>query len=93
MTACQENQGLGEVEKDWTHRYETVSSLVADIKRHLLDEPVTAAAPTFGYQLKKIARRKKYYTGDASIVAGSPIVVALFSLFQASKAKQAEAIT
>jgi serine/threonine protein kinase len=32
------------LEKDRTHRYETVNGLVADIQRHLNDEPVSATA-------------------------------------------------
>jgi len=45
------------LEKDRTQRYETVNGLMSDVQRHLNNEPVSAAAPTFGYQLKKFYRR------------------------------------
>ena len=47
------------LEKDRTRRYETVNGMVADLRRHLNNEPVTAAAPTFRYQLLKLYRRNR----------------------------------
>ena len=58
------------LEKDRTRRYETVNGLVADVERHLNDEPVSAAAPTFQYQLQKFYRRNKGYMRAAGVVAG-----------------------
>ena len=40
------------LEKDRTQRYETVDGFISDIRRHLSDEPVLAAAPTFRYKLR-----------------------------------------
>ena len=45
------------LEKERARRYETVSGFAADIRRHLDDEPVSAVAPSFGYQLRKLYQR------------------------------------
>ena len=47
------------LEKDRSRRYETVSGFASDIRRHLNDEPVSAVAPTFGYQLRKLYQRHR----------------------------------
>ena len=57
------------LEKDRTQRYETVNGLMSDVQRHLNNEPVSAAAPTFGYQLKKFYRRNQSYMRAAAVVA------------------------
>ena len=64
------------LEKDRAHRYESVSGLVADVKRHLNDEPVSAAAPTFRYQLQKFYRRNKAYMLAVAVVGGLLILTA-----------------
>ncbi|MCF7763604.1 MAG: protein kinase [Verrucomicrobia bacterium] len=78
------------LEKDRTHRYETVNGLAADIKRHLNNEPVSAAAPTFRYQLQKFARRNKRYVRVAAAVAGMLVLATGFATFQAVRATRAE---
>ena len=62
------------LEKDRNRRYETASSLAADIERHLHDEPVEAGPPSAAYRLKKFIRRNK--TG---VLAGSAVAVALIA--------------
>ena len=57
------------LEKDRTRRYETVNGLVEDIRRHLGNEPVAAAAPTFSYKLAKFYRRYRAQTRAAVVVA------------------------
>ena len=47
------------LEKDRSRRYETASSLAADIQHYLNDEPVVACPPSVGYRLRKFARRNK----------------------------------
>src|SRR5262245_54169357 len=47
------------LEKDRNRRYETASSLAADVQRHLDDEPVRACPPSIGYRFRKFARRNK----------------------------------
>jgi serine/threonine protein kinase/tetratricopeptide (TPR) repeat protein len=47
------------LEKDRTRRYATPSELVADIQRHLRNEPVIARPPSTGYLLRKLIRRHR----------------------------------
>src|SRR5207249_8587707 len=47
------------LEKDRNRRYETASTLAADVQRYLDDEPVQACPPTAGYRMRKFARRNK----------------------------------
>ena len=74
------------LEKDRSRRYETVNGLVADVERHLNDEPVTAAAPTFAYQFQKFYRRNRAYLRVAAMVAGLLVLATVFSLYQAALA-------
>ncbi|MCF7763258.1 MAG: protein kinase [Verrucomicrobia bacterium] len=78
------------LEKDRTHRYETVNGLVADIRRHLDNEPVSAAAPTFSYQLHKFYRRNRRYMRVAAAIAGLLVLATAFATFQAIRATKAE---
>jgi serine/threonine protein kinase/tetratricopeptide (TPR) repeat protein len=47
------------LEKDRTRRYATANGLAADVQRYLADEPVTAAAPSRAYRLRKFVRRNR----------------------------------
>ncbi len=47
------------LEKDKTRRYPSASALVADIRRFLNDEPISAHPPSTAYQLTKFAKRHK----------------------------------
>ena len=47
------------IEKDRSRRYETANALGLDIRRHLNDDPVRAAAPTVAYKLQKFVRRNR----------------------------------
>jgi serine/threonine protein kinase len=47
------------LEKDRTRRYDTANGLAMDVQRHLVDEPVTARAPSAGYKFRKFARRNR----------------------------------
>ena len=57
------------LEKDRTRRYDTASSLAADVKNYLEDRAVTAAPPSAGYHVKQFGRRHKVGLGVASVVA------------------------
>ncbi|MEL7473170.1 MAG: serine/threonine-protein kinase, partial [Planctomycetota bacterium] len=57
--------------KDRDERYATAAELADDIRRHLRDEPISAAPPSTLYQLRKFAKRNK------TLVAG---VAASFAL-------------
>ena len=76
------------LEKDRSHRYETVNALVADVRRHLANEPVSAAAPNFSYQWQKFYRRnrKQIHVGLAVILG--LVCLGGFGMFQAIKAQQ-----
>jgi eukaryotic-like serine/threonine-protein kinase len=57
------------LEKDRNRRYETVASLVADLKRFLSDEPVHACPPSTWYRFRKLARRHRKFLVTASVLA------------------------
>ena len=60
---------LKALEKDKARRYQSASDLVADIRRYLSNEPISARPITTFYQFRKFARRNR------SLVAG---VLAVF---------------
>jgi tetratricopeptide (TPR) repeat protein len=47
------------LEKDRNRRYETASTLAADVQHYLRDEPVLACPPSAAYRLRKFVRRYK----------------------------------
>jgi serine/threonine protein kinase/tetratricopeptide (TPR) repeat protein len=59
---------LRALEKDPDRRYPSASELAADIRRHLADEPVLAAAPGTTYRLRKYARRHRVGITAAALV-------------------------
>jgi hypothetical protein len=63
------------LEKDRNRRYETASSLAADLRRYLDDEPVQACPPSAGYRLRKFARRNRAALAMAWVVAIAIIAV------------------
>ena len=71
------------LEKDRVRRYESVSELAADIKRHLADEPVLAGPPSVLYRLRKFVRRRQtpvtvVLAVGAALLIGSGISTALY---------------
>ena len=56
------------LEKDRTRRYETANGLAADIRRFLKHEPVTAAAPSTAYKLRKFVRRNRTHVTVAAVI-------------------------
>jgi len=71
------------LEKNRTRRYETASALVADIQRHLGNEPITARPPSKLYRLRKLVRRNKlaFAAGAAaavSLVIGLTVATVMF---------------
>lgn len=54
--------------KDRLRRYDTVSAMSADIRRHLRDEPIEAAAPSTLDRLTKFARRNREVVISAAVV-------------------------
>jgi WD40 repeat protein/serine/threonine protein kinase len=57
------------LEKDRNRRYETVATLVADVRRYLHDEPVLACPPSAWYRYRKIARRNRRALVTVSVFA------------------------
>jgi hypothetical protein len=57
------------LEKDRNRRYETASSLAADVERYLHDEPVRACPPSTWYRFRKFARRNRRAVVTASAAA------------------------
>lgn len=78
------------LEKDRTHRYESVDGFVSDIGRHLNDEPVVAAAPTIRYRVRKFCRRNRAVVRLAAATAGLLILAAVIATVQAVRATQAK---
>jgi serine/threonine protein kinase len=78
------------LEKDRTRRYETANGLAADIQRHLNNEPVTAAAPSNLYRLKKFVRRHRVGLAMTSALALLLIAGILASTWEAVRARKAE---
>jgi WD40 repeat protein len=57
------------LEKDRQRRYDSATSLAADIECHLGGEAVLAAPPTIGYRLGRTIRRHSVFVGVASAIA------------------------
>src|SRR5262249_15687349 len=60
------------LEKDRTRRYETSSTLAADVERYLKDEPVQARPSSAWYRLSKFARRNQ---GKLAISACAAVIL------------------
>jgi tetratricopeptide (TPR) repeat protein len=56
------------LEKDRNRRYETASTLAADVQRYLNDEPVLACPPSAWYRCRKFARRHQSGLAIAGLV-------------------------
>ncbi len=79
------------LEKDRSRRYETASSLAADISNYLNDDPVVACPPSAVYRLRKFARRNKLAFFTAGTVAASLLLGLVGTSWQAIRAMRAEA--
>jgi serine/threonine protein kinase/WD40 repeat protein len=82
------------LEKDRTRRYETANGLVADLKRHLNNEPVVARPPSAAYRFQKAFRRHKVgfiSTGLVILALMVGVTVATWQAVVATRAKGREA--
>src|SRR5216684_1812003 len=77
------------LEKDRNRRYETASTLAADVQRYLDDEPVQACPPSTWYRFRKVARRNTGALITAAVVATALVVGTAISTWQAIRATQA----
>jgi serine/threonine protein kinase len=78
------------LEKERGRRYETASTLAADLERYLNDEPVQACPPSMSYRLRKLARRRR-----GPVLAGLIVILTMVggtaaSIWQAVRATRAE---
>jgi len=78
------------LEKDRTRRYETANGVVADLQRHLNDEPVTARPPSRLYEFQKTVRRHKFGFAAAAVLVAVLGIGVLISTWQAVRATRAE---
>ena len=80
---------LKALEKDRNRRYETATSFGNDLKRYLAHEPVTAAAPSRSYLIRKYVRRHRAALTIAAAFAVILITATLVSTSQALRATRA----
>jgi eukaryotic-like serine/threonine-protein kinase len=71
------------LEKDRTRRYDSPTSLAADITRYLTDEPVLASPPSFFYRAGKFIKRHRVGILAAAIVFVTLMVLAVSTTVQA----------
>ena len=81
---------LKALEKDRDRRYETANALAEDIRRHLNQEPVNAAAPSARYRLVKLIRRNRTAFAAAATIVVVLVAATAVSLWQAARARRAE---
>ena len=77
------------LEKDRTRRYETANGLAADLKRHLINEPVVARPPSTLYRVQKTVRRNKLVFAAGAIVASAIIAGFVVSAWSFLKEREA----
>ena len=68
------------LEKERTHRYDTASALVMDVRRHLDNEPVSARPHGLAYVFGKYMRRHKFKIATAGTMTVLLSVVVIVSL-------------
>ena len=78
------------LEKDRRRRYDTADGLAADLRRHLGDEPVMAAAPSVRYRFQKAWRRNKVVYSAATLVFSTLVIGMWISIWQTMVATKAK---
>ncbi len=77
------------LEKDRTHRYETVHALAQDIERHLRQEPITASSPGTIYRLQKFVRRNRSkviaWSAAAAFVLSTLFIAGAYTRFRTER--------
>ena len=76
--------------KEPDDRYATVSEFAADVRRHLADEPVLAAAPGTAYRTRKFVRRHRTAVGAAAVLVLALLVGITVSTWGLVRARRAE---
>jgi eukaryotic-like serine/threonine-protein kinase len=78
------------LEKDRARRYETANGLVADLRRHLNNEPVVARPPSPAYRFQKMVQRNKLTFAAVASVTVVLLLGVVASTWQAVRATRAE---
>lgn len=76
------------LEKDRRRRYDTPNELIADLKRHLNNEPVSAAPPSSAYRFQKFYRRKRALVHSVVAIGVTLIVATAVSISMAVRMSQ-----
>jgi WD40 repeat protein len=76
------------LEKDRRRRYETAGTLAQDVERHLKNEPVAAAPPSWSYLIGKTVRKHRRSFAVASALVFLLIAGTTVSLWQAARASR-----
>jgi tRNA A-37 threonylcarbamoyl transferase component Bud32/tetratricopeptide (TPR) repeat protein len=79
------------LEKDRTHRYETVNGLARDLQKYLQGEPVEAGPPSATYRVRKFVRKHRIWLTTGAAFAGLLIGAAVVSTWLAHVARQENA--
>ncbi len=80
------------LEKDRTRRYETATSLAADVRRFLAEEAIEARPPSAWYRFQKVAKRNRFAIATAALVAASLLIGLAGTTWQAYRASQSERV-
>jgi serine/threonine protein kinase/tetratricopeptide (TPR) repeat protein len=81
------------LEKDRNRRYDSVSEFVADIKRHLNNEPVLAGPPSTIYRIRKFVKRRRGLVTAVAAVGVVVLAALVFSTAMFLKAERARSET
>jgi len=80
------------LEKEKDRRYSSAAELVADIRRYLQDEPISARPASATYQLRKFARRNRGLVLGMGVAVIALIAGSVIALWQAVEARAAQRI-
>jgi serine/threonine protein kinase/WD40 repeat protein len=76
------------LEKDRTRRYETANAFARDVAAYLEQEPVSAAAPSAAYRVRRFIGRNRLVVGFSTALALSLVLGTIISAWQAWLAKR-----
>lgn len=83
---------LKALEKDRRRRYPTATALAAELTAFLEERPISAAAPTWRYQVVKMVRRNKALAGGMAIAFIALAAATVISLWHAAQAEKDRAL-
>lgn len=73
------------LEKERTRRYDSPAALLADIQRHLRQEPVLAGPPSASYRVGRFVRRHRFGVGAAIAAVVLLVAVSITTTMQARR--------